>query len=98
MAAVVSAFRYDTPSSSAFSASVPIGPRSLSSGNDNDYYDVGTCATLRLRGDYSVGRTLGYSFRDTTNDLVMGLPSLSAPTNRSDLAVSAGRKSRVDAD
>jgi len=89
--------RYDTPVFNGFSASVSAGQEVLNSGDDNDYYDVGT-RYANDYGDYKVDARLGYSFRDSTNDLVMGSAAiLHAPTGLS-LAVSAGRRVGGDAD
>lgn len=83
--------RYDTPVFSGFSASVSAGQEVLKSGDDNDYYDIGT-RYANDYGDYKVDARLGYSFRDSTNDLVMGSTAvLHEPTGLS-LAVSAGRR------
>ncbi|SFT02286.1 porin [Sulfitobacter marinus] len=89
--------RYDTPVYSGFSASVSAGQEVLKSGDDNDYYDVGTRYATDY-GDYKIDTRLGYSFRDSTNDLVMGSAAvLHAPTGLN-LAVSAGRQVAGDAD
>ncbi len=89
--------RYDTPVFNGFSASVSAGQEVLNSGDDNDYYDIGT-RYAKDYGDYTVDARLGYSFRDSTNDLVMGSAAiLHAPTGLS-LAVSAGRRVGGDAD
>ncbi len=89
--------RYDTPVFSGFSASVSAGQEVLKSGDNNDYYDVGT-RYAKDYGDYKVDARLGYSFRDSSNDLVMGSAAvLHAPTGLS-LAVSTGRRVGGDAD
>jgi len=89
--------RYDTPVFNGFSASVSYGQEVLSSGNDNDYTDVGT-RYVQDYGDYSVDARLGYSFRDTSNDLVMGSAAVLHQPTGLNLAVSAGRKVAGDAD
>lgn len=89
--------RYDTPVFNGFSASVSAGQEVLTSGDNNDYYDVGT-RYAKDYGDFTVDARLGYSFRDSTNDLVMGSAAvLHAPTGLS-LAVSAGRQVGGQAD
>ena len=89
--------RYDTPVFGGFSASVSAGQEVLKSGDDNDYYDVGT-RYAQDYGTYKVDARLGYSFRDSSDDLVMGSAAvLHAPTGLS-LAISAGRRVGGDAD
>lgn len=89
--------RYDTPVFNGFSASVSYGQEVLKSGDDNDYYDVGT-RYVQDYGDYSVDARLGYSFRDTSNDLVMGSAAVLHQPTGLNLAVSAGRRVAGDAD
>lgn len=89
--------RYDTPVFNGFSASVSYGQEVLSSGDDNDYTDVGT-RYVQDYGDYSVDARLGYSFRDTSNDLVMGSAAVLHQPTGLNLAVSAGRRVAGDAD
>lgn len=87
--------RYDTPSFSGFTASVSAGQEVLSSGDDNTYYDLG----MRYGndyGDYTLDTRLGYSFRDTSNDLLMASAAVSHQPTGLSLAFSTGKK--IDAD
>lgn len=89
--------RYDTPTFSGFTASVSAGQEVLTSGDDNDYYDVGLSYETDY-GNYTLDTRLGYSFRDTTDDLLMASAAmLHQPTGLS-LAVSTGKRIDGDAD
>lgn len=87
--------RYDTPSFSGFTASVSAGQEVLTSGDDNNYYDVGMRYGKDF-GDYTVDTRLGYSFRDTSNDLLMASAAVLHQPTGLNLAVSAGKQ--IDAD
>jgi hypothetical protein len=89
--------RYDTPSFGGFTASVSAGKEVLKSGDNNDYYDVGM-RYGKVYGDYTVDARAGYSFRDTSSDLLMASAAiLHNPTGLS-LAFSTGKQIDADAD
>jgi len=88
--------RYDTPSFSGFTFTASAGEEVLRSGDDNDYYDFGAKYDQDY-GDMRVAARLGYSIRDSDEELLLGsLAVLHEPTGLN-AAFSSGRQDEGDA-
>lgn len=89
--------RYDTPTYKGFGLAISGGTEELQRGNDGEFYDVGLTYDKDY-GDYKVAARLGYSIRDTAEELVVGSASvLHAPTGLS-FTMAGGRQQQGDAD
>ncbi|WP_415400871.1 porin [Tateyamaria sp. SN3-11] len=88
--------RYDTPKYKGFGLAVSGGREVLTSGNDNEFYDVGLTYD-RDYGAYKIAGRLGYSIRGSSEELLLGSAAvLHEPTGLS-LSVAAGRQQEGDA-
>ncbi|UWR21972.1 porin [Sulfitobacter sp. S190] len=88
--------RYDTPEYNGFVFSVSGGEEVLASGNDDEFYDAAITYN-RDYGDYKVLGRVGYSIRDSDEELLLGSTAvLHEPTGLS-LHVAAGRQQEGEA-
>ena len=88
--------RYDTPDYNGFRLAVSAGQEVLASGNDDEFYDLGVTYN-RDYGAYRVAGRLGYSVRDSAEELVLGSAAiLHEPTGLS-LALAGGQQQQGDA-
>lgn len=88
--------RYDTPEFNGFGFAVSGGQEVLASGNDDEFYDFGLTYD-RDYGAYKVAARLGYSIRDSDEELLLGSAAvLHEPTGLS-LAIAGGRQQEGDA-
>lgn len=87
--------RYDTPTYKGFGFAVSGGKEVLASGNDDEFYDFGLTYN-RDYGAYKVAGRLGYSIRDSAEELILGSAAvLHEPTGLS-LAIAGGRQQQGD--
>ncbi|MGJ8544304.1 MAG: porin [Sulfitobacter sp.] len=87
--------RYDSPTYNGFGFALSAGKEVLTSGNDNEYFDFGVNYE-REYGDFEVASAIGYSFRDSAEELLAAsAAALHKPTGLS-LAVAAGQQKEGD--
>lgn len=88
--------RYDTPTYKGFSLALSGGEEVLTSGNDDEFYDIGVTYN-RDYGAYKVAGRAGYSFRGSDEELLLGSAAiLHEPTGLS-FALAAGSQQKGDA-
>jgi hypothetical protein len=88
--------RYDTPQFAGFTLTASAGEEVLRSGDDNDYYDFGA----KYDADYgavTVAARLGYSIRDSDEELLLGSVAVLHEPSGFNVAVSSGRQEEGDA-
>ncbi len=88
--------RYDTPTYNGFGLAVSAGEEVLARGNDGEFYDIGAKYD-RDYGSYKVAARLGYSIRDTTEELILGSVAVLHEPTGLNLAVAGGRQQQGDA-
>lgn len=87
--------RYDTPTYRGVGFAVSAGQEVLASGNDDEFYDFGLTYNREF-GAFKVAGRLGYSIRDSAEELLLGSAAmLHEPTGLS-LAVASGRRQQGD--
>ncbi len=89
-------FRYDTPRFNGFQVAISGGREILASGNDDEFYDLG----LRYDkdyGDYEVAGRLGYSWRGSAEELLVGSAALLHKPTGLSLSVASGSQQKGDA-
>ncbi|MEP2640822.1 porin [Roseobacter sp.] len=89
-------FRYDTPTYKGFSLAVSAGEEVLTSGNSDEFYDIG----LRYDHDYGayqVAARGGLSIRDTDEELLLGSFAVLHKATGLNLSVASGRQQEGDA-
>jgi hypothetical protein len=88
--------RYDTPTYNGFGVAVSAGEEVLSSGNSDEFYDFGVKYDKDY-GDYKVAARLGYSVRDSAEELISGSFALLHQPTGLNLTVAAGQQQQGDA-
>lgn len=88
--------RYDTPTYKGFNFAISGGREVLASRNVDDYYDIGLTYN-RDYGDYKVAGRLGYSIRDSDEELLLGSAAVLHESTGLSLALAAGRQQKHDA-
>lgn len=87
--------RYDTPTYKGFKFAVSAGEEVLASGNDDEFYDFGLTYN-RDYGDFKVAGRLGYSIRDSDEELLLGSAALLHEPTGLSLAMAGGRQQQGD--
>lgn len=88
--------RYDTPEYNGFGLAVSAGEEVLARGNSDEFYDIGLSYNQDF-GDYKMAARLGYSIRDSAEELLSGSTSvLHVPTGLN-LTVASGRQQQGEA-
>ncbi|MGJ8625962.1 MAG: porin [Sulfitobacter sp.] len=87
--------RYDTPTYNGFGLAVSAGEEVLARGNDGEFYDIGLKYDKDY-GDFKVAGRLGYSIRDSAEELLLGSVAVLHEPTGLNLAVAAGRQQQGD--
>lgn len=87
--------RYDTPTYNGFSLAVSAGEEVLTSGNDDEFYDIGLKYDQDY-GAYQVAARAGLSIRDSDEELLLGSFAVLHKATGLNLAVATGRQQEGD--
>ncbi|WP_300018248.1 porin [uncultured Roseobacter sp.] len=87
--------RYDTPTYMGFSLAVSAGEEVLTSGNDDEFYDIGLKYDQDY-GAYQVAARVGLSIRDSDEELLLGSVAVLHKATGLNLAVATGRQQEGD--
>ncbi|AXI43403.1 porin [Sulfitobacter sp. SK011] len=87
--------RYDTPTYNGFGLAVSAGEEVLARGNDGEFYDLGLKYDKDY-GAYKVAGRLGYSIRDSAEELLLGSVAILHEPTGLNLAVAGGRQQQGD--
>lgn len=88
--------RYDTPTYKGFGFAVSAGEEVLARGNTDEFYDFGLTYD-RDYGAFKVAGRLGYSIRDSDEELLLGSAALLHEPTGLSLSVAGGRQQQGDA-
>ncbi len=88
--------RYDTPTYNGFGLALSAGEEVLTSGDDNEYYDIGLNYDQDY-GDLRVAARVGYSWRGSSEELLVGSFALLHEPTGLNLAVAGGSQQEGDA-
>ena len=86
---------YETPQYNGFWLIVSAGEEVLTSGNDDEFYDIGLKYDKDY-GAYHVAGRLGYSIRDSDEELLLGSFAVLHKATGLNLAVASGRQQEGD--